>query len=142
MAKEIRSEREMSEWFLKNYKQLGYSQIIKNNKSRFPDFIMLRGNKQVGVELETLASHFILHKHNLKKVDEIVCLKKDTNFSSKLIELSKLVYKPRIVRISATVDEETMVLLDELMKEGIYRNKSHVIETAIRRFDEVKNDKK
>lgn len=47
-------------------------------------------------------------------------------------------------RVSATIDDETEKILDELMKKGIYRNKSHVIEDAIKKlaFDEVKNGKK
>ena len=37
-------------------------------------------------------------------------------------------------RISATVDEETIKILDKILKEGKYRNKSHLIETAIEFF--------
>ena len=39
-------------------------------------------------------------------------------------------------RISATVDEETIKLIDEEMKKGKYRNKSHVIEEAIKLLKE------
>jgi threonyl-tRNA synthetase len=35
-------------------------------------------------------------------------------------------------RISATVDEGTIKTIDEILKNGKYRNKSHVIETAIK----------
>ena len=35
------------------------------------------------------------------------------------------------VRISATIDEKTEKMLDSLLKEGNYRNKSHIIEKAI-----------
>jgi len=34
-------------------------------------------------------------------------------------------------RISATIDEKTEKLLNSLLKDGTYRNKSHVIEKAI-----------
>ena len=37
-------------------------------------------------------------------------------------------------RISATVDEETIKILDKILKEGKYRNKSHLIEAAIEFF--------
>ena len=44
-------------------------------------------------------------------------------------------------RISATIEEETDKILDSLLKDGDYRNKSHVIEKAIQLLKEVKNDK-
>jgi Arc/MetJ-type ribon-helix-helix transcriptional regulator len=44
-------------------------------------------------------------------------------------------------RISATIDEKTEKLLNSLLKDGNYRNKSHVIETAIKLLEE-KDDKK
>jgi len=34
-------------------------------------------------------------------------------------------------RISATVDEETVKLVESILKKGKYRNKSHIIEKAI-----------
>lgn len=34
-------------------------------------------------------------------------------------------------RISATVERETINIIEGLLKKGKYRNKSHVIETAI-----------
>jgi len=37
-------------------------------------------------------------------------------------------------RISATIDEKTEKILTSLLKEGIFRNKSHVIEEAIKSF--------
>ncbi len=40
------------------------------------------------------------------------------------------------VRISATVDEETESIVEEIMKKGKYRNKSHVIEEAIKLMKE------
>lgn len=35
-------------------------------------------------------------------------------------------------RISATVEEETDVIIDELAKKGYFRNRSHAIEVAIK----------
>jgi len=35
-------------------------------------------------------------------------------------------------RISATVDKETAKLIKEILEEGTYRNKSHVIEESIK----------
>ncbi len=45
-------------------------------------------------------------------------------------------------RISATIDEKTGKIINELMKKKAYRNKSHVIEAGILLLWEDKNDKK
>jgi Arc/MetJ-type ribon-helix-helix transcriptional regulator len=37
-------------------------------------------------------------------------------------------------RISATISEKTEKILESLLKKGIFRNKSHVIEEAIKAF--------
>ena len=44
-------------------------------------------------------------------------------------------------RVSATVDERTTRTIDELLKKGNYRNKSHVIEEAIKLLGEKSNEK-
>jgi len=43
-------------------------------------------------------------------------------------------------RISATIDEKTEKLLNSLLKDGNYRNKSHVIEKAIGLLKKRKNE--
>ena len=43
-------------------------------------------------------------------------------------------------RISATVDSKTDKSLDELLKKGKYRNKSHIIEEAIKLLEESENE--
>jgi len=45
------------------------------------------------------------------------------------------------IRISATIDEKTDKILESILKEGTFRNKSHLIEEAIKKFQEAKNDK-
>jgi len=45
-------------------------------------------------------------------------------------------------RISATIDDKTDKILDSLLKDGNYRNKSHVIEKAIQLLKEVKDAKR
>lgn len=47
----IRNESDFASWFKKNYKKLGFSSIAKDNKGRFPDFIIQEGDKKVRVEL-------------------------------------------------------------------------------------------
>ena len=45
-------------------------------------------------------------------------------------------------RISATVDEETKKAIEYILKKGSFRNKSHIIESAIRLLKrEIRNDK-
>ena len=45
-------------------------------------------------------------------------------------------------RISATIDPRLDKELDNILKRGKHRNKSHIIEDALNRFiDEVKNEK-
>jgi Arc/MetJ-type ribon-helix-helix transcriptional regulator len=41
-------------------------------------------------------------------------------------------------RISATIDEKTLKIINEKLKNGDYRNKSHIIEEAIK---QLKNKK-
>ena len=35
-------------------------------------------------------------------------------------------------RVSATIDDETLKIINKILKQGNYRNKSHVIEDAIK----------
>lgn len=84
-------ERDLVEWIKKHYKELGYDKIIKYHEKNYsPDFIMLRDNKQVGVEVETLSSNFILHKHDPKKVDEVLCIVNNVELPVKTIEIKQL----------------------------------------------------
>ncbi len=39
-------------------------------------------------------------------------------------------------RISATVDESTLKIISKILDEGKYRNKSHIIEEAIKLLEE------
>lgn len=45
-------------------------------------------------------------------------------------------------RISATIDLETYKALRELMKKSKYRNRSHVIDEAIKKLSEAEHVKK
>jgi Arc/MetJ-type ribon-helix-helix transcriptional regulator len=45
-------------------------------------------------------------------------------------------------RISATIDSSTEKEIEKILKEGKFRNKSHVIEEAIKFFSEGRNEKK
>ena len=46
-------------------------------------------------------------------------------------------------KLSISIDEEKIKLLEEILKEGRFRNKSHVIEYSLNKFlKEVENDSK
>ena len=44
-------------------------------------------------------------------------------------------------RISATVDSKTEKIIENILKNGNYRNKSHIIEEAIKILKEVEDGK-
>lgn len=44
-------------------------------------------------------------------------------------------------RISATVEKDTLKLIEKLLESGKYRNKSHVIEKAIEILEEKEHEK-
>ena len=128
--RKIKNEFMLKKWFENNFKKLGYSKIIRRDNGTFPDFIMLRNNKELRVELETLSSNFILHKHNKDNVDEIVCIKKDIEIGLPVIEIEGLDYIGK-ARISFTVDKKTANIIKNLLEDSNFRNMSHVVELAI-----------
>ncbi len=42
-------------------------------------------------------------------------------------------------KISITVEEELLKQLEEVLEEGLFRNKSHIIEYSVKKFIEAKN---
>ncbi len=46
------------------------------------------------------------------------------------------------IRISATINENSSKILDSLLMDGEFRNKSHIIEKGIELVMEMKNEKK
>ena len=44
------------------------------------------------------------------------------------------------IRISATIDKKTEKILADLLKKGSFRNKSHIIEEAIKLLDQEENN--
>lgn len=89
----IRNEAELDNWFKKNYKKLGFSAIIKDNKGRFPDYIMIEDGKEVRVELEIKSSNFILHNHPIDKLDKVICIEKNTELGIPIIVIKKLKFE-------------------------------------------------
>lgn len=91
--KVIRNESELKKWVIENYKKLGFSKIIRKDIGECPDLLMLKNGKEVGVELETIASNFLLHKHCFNKVDEIICIVKDVDLEKPVISIDELAFK-------------------------------------------------
>jgi hypothetical protein len=120
MKKIVKSEKELVGWFKKNFKSLGYDEILKENKNTFPDFIMSRNGRKIRVEIELRTSHFILHKHSPKKVDEVVCIDDDTNLDKKTIVVDGLEYEPKKAkRVSIVLDDEQLKILNSLKGLGM-----------------------
>ena len=42
-------------------------------------------------------------------------------------------------KISITIDEKMLVIVENLLKEGRFRNRSHVVEFALNKFMDVEN---
>lgn len=136
----VYNESEFKEWFERNYKKLGYSKIIRNDMGKFPDFIMLKGNKQVKVELETKSSHFLNHNHSLKDVDEIICIEKDVDLDSNIIIAKGLTFIPK-ERITITIEKELLTWLDEKIEKKIFANRSHGFEYLAKKTMDEENEK-
>jgi Arc/MetJ-type ribon-helix-helix transcriptional regulator len=45
-------------------------------------------------------------------------------------------------RVSATIEEDVIEIIDSIVKKGDFRNRSHFIEKAIRKFAEEELKKK
>lgn len=114
----IKLEKEFSEWFKKNYKKYGFSEIVKHNVSTSPDYIMIKGNKEVGVELETLSSNFITHKHQIDKIDFVVCLVKDLDLGIPIIVVDELEYKPKYRRVTLSINDKVYANFQKVCKEN------------------------
>ncbi|MEI6058525.1 MAG: hypothetical protein WCP89_02025 [archaeon] len=86
----INDELDFRQWFKDNHRKLGFSKIVKENFKGFPDFIVLKDGEEKRVELETLASNFIYHKHPVSETDFVVCVKKDVELKVPVIEIKNL----------------------------------------------------
>jgi Arc/MetJ-type ribon-helix-helix transcriptional regulator len=42
-------------------------------------------------------------------------------------------------KLSVTIDEEKVILINEILSKGFFRNKSHVLEFALNKFLESQN---
>lgn len=44
-------------------------------------------------------------------------------------------------KLSVTIDEEKVKVIERILEEGLFRNKSHIIEYALIKFLEGKNER-
>lgn len=83
-------------WFLNNFRLFGFDEVKETNRRRkTPDFVLVRAGKDVRVELETLSSNFIRHKHDPSLVDLVICLEKDVELEVETVEISPFEYERR-----------------------------------------------
>jgi hypothetical protein len=133
----ISRESEFRQWFEKNYEELGYSSIVRKDIGIFPDYIMLRENKKVKVELEIFSSSFISHKHPVANVDEVICIKKDADLPVKVIEVSELNYKKenkRGVRVQELPSGQLVITIPKILAE--YEGLGKGTEVIFKKFKE------
>ncbi len=105
--KVIKNESELKKWVIENYRKLGYSGIVRKDIGQCPDLIMLKDGKEIKVELETVASNFLSHKHLLDKVDEIVCAVKDMDLEKPVISIDELEFKGNSnVKVTLSIDDK------------------------------------
>lgn len=137
----IKNEKQFADWFKKNYKKLGFSKMVRGDISRCPDFVMLRENKPINVELETIASNFLVHKHDFSKVDEIWCIIKDVNLDKPVRIADNIIFKGKR-KVTFSIESKTYDDFKEYCeKNAIMVSKK--IEIWIDNFlKEVKHEKK
>lgn len=111
-VKKFSNEDQFSRWFLENYNLIGFTQIYKQNRASFPDFVMIKDDKKVRVELETASSNFIKHGHDATEVDLIICLVKDIELPVEILEINMFEFKtPK--KSSVQLSNKTLALLNE-----------------------------
>lgn len=91
LAKKFTNEKDFCIWIRKNYRVLGFDRIIKENvRGASPDFIFEKEGKNIKVEVETLSSHFLIHKHKPSDFDLVICLVEDKKIPVKTIVVNGL----------------------------------------------------
>lgn len=116
------NEKEFVKWFENNFTLLGFSKILEKRISRFPDFKMEMDGKELEVELETLSSNFIRHKHDPEKCDFVVCLLEDIRLPVKTIEIKTFEFLRFNARFGCEVNKK---ILEEFIKTFDYAGRKN-----------------
>lgn len=96
----VPTERELDEWFRNNYRNLGYTKIMR---SRVPDYIAIdESGNETRIELESRSSNFTRHGHSPEDVDLVICWEKTGEIPVPCVTVDDLVshvgYHFRVVR--------------------------------------------
>jgi len=86
----INNELDLRQWFKDNYKEIGFSKIVKENFKGFPDFIVIENGEEKRVEMEVKSSNFNYHKHPIDEVDKVICVMKDEELAVPIIEIENI----------------------------------------------------
>jgi len=114
-SKKFSNERQFHDWFKNNFLLFGFDRIITEEKNGFSDFVMEKNKKEVRVKLETLSSNFMLHKHNPKAIDLVICLIKDMPIPVKTLEITPFEYEnSRKGFVSLQIDKEALACLKKM----------------------------
>jgi len=122
--KKFNNEEEFRKWFKKNFMIFGFSKIIEERKTKAgsPDFIMESDNKPIRVELETLSSHFIEHKHKKEEIDLVICLVNNRKLPVKTLELVSFGFNKKYYDV-------TSIRLSKELKKRLRKLEVHPRET-------------
>lgn len=86
-TKKFSDERTFHKWVGNNFHLFGFDSLLESNYHKSPDLVMTKNGKKIKVEVETLSSNFILHKHDPNEIDLVICLIKNKELPVKTIEI-------------------------------------------------------
>jgi len=155
-TKKFENEHQFHEWFKNNFSLIGFDGIKEERIGRdgSPDFIMIRGNKEVRVELETLSGNFLLHKHDPKRVDLVVCLVKDKELPVKTVEITPFEFDTKTtIQISQDLKQKLKLLatvgsttyngvIEELIEQELKKRKLDAVINTLKKTGNNKRKRK
>lgn len=135
----FKNEDEFRKWFETHLSDFGFKSIEENNYHKTPDYILKDfNNKNIKVEIELLDSHFILHKHDVKDVDIIICAYSKSEFIKKIPVLALFKGYPFKQLLLYTNEEENNIVVRYSKKWGM--SKADTIKKIIREFEKDENN--
>lgn len=106
-SKKFTDESEFHAWFTFHYSLFGFDEIIKSQRTKYPDIIAMKNGKEVRIELEIYSSNFIVHKHDPAGVDLVICLIKDKDLPVETIEIPTFDCLPKDIIKHISCSDET-----------------------------------
>ncbi len=109
--------RRFREWFEENFQNLGFDKIKETKERGSPNYVMEKDGEEIRVELETLASNFLKHGHDSKKIDLVICLLKDEELPVESREITEFKLTPeKVESLSNEAKYGKILLLLELAR--------------------------